>query len=63
MSYLYPSSLSNDPRPWIDRAFELRALAGEISDKEIMTILLKLANDFDLLAERVREISKCSPEL
>lgn len=63
MSYLYPSSLSNDPRLWIDRASELRALAGDMPDKEIMTILLKLANDFDLLAERIREIPKCSPEL
>jgi len=34
----------------------LRALAGDIPDPEIMTILLKLANDFDRLAESVREI-------
>ncbi len=60
MSYLYPSSLSNDPQRWLDRASELRALAGDIHDHEIMTILLKLANDFDRLAESVREIPKCS---
>ena len=58
MSYLYPSSLMNDPQRWLDRASELRAFAGDIKHIEIMTILLKLANDFDRLAERVREIPK-----
>ena len=56
MSYLFPKFLSNDPQRWLDRASELRALAGDIPDPEIMTILLKLANDFDRLAESVREI-------
>jgi len=59
VSYLYPSFLLNDPQRWLDRASELRALAGDIREQEIITILLRLANEFHRLAEKVREIPRC----
>jgi hypothetical protein len=37
----------------------LRALAGDIREQEIITILLRLANEFHRLAEEVREIPRC----
>jgi len=36
----------------------LRALAGDIREQEIITILLRLANEFHRLAEKVREIPR-----
>jgi len=47
-----PSVFLNDPQHWRDRADQMRALAGESSDPESRTIMLRVANDYDLLARR-----------
>jgi len=36
----------------------MRALAGECKDAEMMTIMLRLANDFDKLAVAAARLSK-----
>jgi hypothetical protein len=47
-----PSVFLNDPQHWRDRADQMRALASESSDPESRTIMLRMANDYDLLARR-----------
>ena len=47
-----PSVFLNDPQHWRDRADQMRALASESSDPESRTIMLRVANDYDLLARR-----------
>jgi hypothetical protein len=42
----------NDSKHWRDRATEMRALAETMKDLETKTIMLKLADDYDKLAER-----------
>jgi hypothetical protein len=47
-----PSAFLNDPQHWRDRADQMRALASESSDPESRTIMLRVANDYELLARR-----------
>jgi hypothetical protein len=42
----------NDPQHWQDRADQIRSLAGDTRDPESGTIMLRLANDYELLAKR-----------
>jgi hypothetical protein len=42
----------NDAKHWQDRAAELRALAEPMAEAGIKASMLKLANDYDKLAER-----------
>jgi hypothetical protein len=42
----------NDAKHWHDRAAEMRALS-ETNDIETRAIMLRLADDFDKLADRV----------
>jgi hypothetical protein len=42
----------NDPQHWQDRADRIRSLAGDTSDLESRMIMLRLANDYELLAKR-----------
>lgn len=42
----------NDPKHWHDRAAAMRALAGTMDDAETKDIMLKLAGDYDRLADR-----------
>ena len=42
----------NDAKHWRDRAAEMRVLSGELKDFETRTLMLKLANDYDKLADR-----------
>jgi hypothetical protein len=42
----------NDVKHWRDRAAEMRVLAGEMKDAEAQTIMARLANDYDKLADR-----------
>jgi hypothetical protein len=45
----------NDPKPWLDRAREARALAEQIDDLEAKRTMLKNANDYERLAQRAEE--------
>ena len=56
----------NDARHWRDRAAQMRVLSGEIKNLEAQSIMVKLANDYDKLADRaedraVRDIPGPSP--
>jgi hypothetical protein len=42
----------NDAKHWRDRAAEMRVLSAEMRDFEAQTLMVKLANDYDKLADR-----------
>jgi hypothetical protein len=42
----------NDPGHWRDRADEMRALAQDVKDEQARETMLRLAKDYDRLAER-----------
>ena len=42
----------NDPKHWLDRAKEARALAEQMSDPEAKRTMLKNADDYERLAQR-----------
>jgi hypothetical protein len=42
----------NDPKHWRDRAAEMRALSEMMKDAETGAIMLRLADDYDKLADR-----------
>ena len=46
-----PASYNNS-KHWRDRAAEMRAISESITDPETVAIMLRLANDYDLLADR-----------
>ena len=46
-----PNSI-NDPKHWHDRAAEMRALSDNIKDVRARAMMLKLAEDYDTLADR-----------
>jgi hypothetical protein len=48
----------NDPQRWRDRADEMRSLASEINDQESRRIMLRLANDYELLARRRERLAQ-----
>jgi hypothetical protein len=43
----------NDPRHWRARAAQMRAMSDWMKDAETKATMLKLADDYDKLAERV----------
>ena len=45
----------NDPKHGRDRAAEIRALADTMKDPETMVIMLRLADDYDRLADRAAQ--------
>ena len=45
----------NDPKHWLDRAKEARALAEQMSDPEAKRTMLKNAYDYERLAQRAEE--------
>jgi hypothetical protein len=45
-----------NPKHWRDRAAQMRAMSDWMKDAETKATMLKLADDYDKLAERV----KCS---
>ena len=45
----------NDAKHWRDRAAEMRVLSDEMKDFEARTLMLKLANDYDKLADRAED--------
>ena len=50
--------LRNDPQRWRDRADEIRSLASETNDPESRRIMLRLANEYELLARRAGPLAQ-----
>jgi hypothetical protein len=44
-----------DAKHWRDRAAEMRALSDEMKDVEVRSLILRLANDYDKLADRAED--------
>jgi hypothetical protein len=42
----------NDPKHWLDRAAEMRAIAGPMAEDGIKASVLRMATDYDKLAAR-----------
>ena len=47
-----PASHVNDYKHWRDRAAEMRALSDTMTDAETVALMLRLADDYDKLADR-----------
>jgi hypothetical protein len=47
-----PSGFVNEPKHWRDRAAEMRALAKGAIDLDTEVIMLRLADDYEKLANR-----------
>jgi hypothetical protein len=47
-----PTSFTNDPEHWRNRAEEARALADQMSDEASKQTMLRIAADYERLAER-----------
>jgi hypothetical protein len=57
-----PASLVNDPKHWRDRAREKRALAERLRNEQAKQAVLRIANDYERLAQRAEERSRGSPQ-
>jgi hypothetical protein len=49
-----PSSAIKDPSHWRDRAEKARLLAAEMKDPESREAMLRIAKDYEHLAERAK---------
>ena len=45
----------NDAKYWRDRTSEMRVLSDEMKDPQAQRMMLKLANDYDKLADRAED--------
>jgi hypothetical protein len=52
-----PLSRVNDVQHWRDRAAHMRALSDMIKDVDAAAIVLRLAEDYDKLADRAQQRS------
>jgi hypothetical protein len=50
-----PADAVDSSPQWRDRTAEMRVLSDEIKDREAQTLMLKLANDYDKLADRAED--------
>jgi predicted dienelactone hydrolase len=55
-----PSRLVDDPKHWRDRATGMRALLDAITDLDTKSRALRLADDYDTLADRAEDRTKTS---
>jgi len=47
-----PRSFLNDPRHWRERAEEARSRADQIAEPQSKNAMLRIAHDYEVLAER-----------
>ena len=57
-----PAHFINDPAHWRQRAEEARAIADQMNDPESKRMMLKVAEDYDRLAERAEQRLRGSPQ-
>jgi hypothetical protein len=57
-----PSSFINDPQHWRGRAEEARTLAEQMSDETSKQMMLRIADDYDRLAERAEQRARHSAQ-
>jgi len=56
-----PANFINDPTHWRARAEEMRTLAEHLKDDQARDTMLRLAADYDRLAQRAQERSAGLP--
>jgi hypothetical protein len=54
MGTFMPNSFINDPAHWLQRAAETRALAQSMTDPQSKEAMLRIAQDYEHLAERAK---------
>jgi hypothetical protein len=55
------ANLLNDPKHWRERAGAMRALSQQMADLECKRTMLKIADDYESLAERAEERNASIP--
>ncbi len=55
-----PASFINDPEHWQHRAQEARSIAEQMSDSPSKEAMLRIAHDYERLAERAEQRAKGS---
>jgi len=58
-----PASFINDPKHWRDRAEQMRTLAEAIKDQISREMMLRIAQDYEKLAQRAAERSRGMSQL
>jgi hypothetical protein len=53
-----PESILDDPERWRERAEEARTLADQLSDPESKRTILRIANDYERMAEHAEVRAK-----
>ena len=61
-SHLMSSWSIIDSRHWRDRAEEARLLAADMKDPDSRETMLRIANDYERLAERAQRVAKAIPQ-
>jgi len=56
-----PASHINDPAHWHQRAEEARILAEQMNDEQSRQMMLRIADDYDRLAQRAKDRLKGVP--
>jgi hypothetical protein len=51
-------TLMNDPKHWRDRAEEARLLAHDMNDPQSKAAMLRIAQEYDRLADRAQQRAK-----
>ena len=54
-------ALSTNPKHWSDRAEEARLLAYEMKDAQSREAMLRIAEEYEFLAERAQQRAKLTP--